>query len=105
MCATVIGVVRSADGLHELTYEAGEPSGHPWQRAHTYALRPFAESSKSELWPAWRALASVSAWNDATLGHVLAILRGTVPSLDAPRDLPVLGAEIHASPEPRATAA
>jgi hypothetical protein len=105
MCATVIGIVRSADGLHALTYEAGDPSDHPWQRAQTYALRPLAESSKPELWTAWRALASVSEWNDAALGDVLAVLRHTVPSLDVPRDLPALGAEVHAPPEPRATAA
>jgi hypothetical protein len=105
MCVTVVGVVRSADGLHALTHELAAPACHPWQREQTYTLRPLAESSRPELWTAWRALASVREWNAVTLGHVLAILRETVPALELPRDLPALGCEVRPPPGPRATAA
>src|SRR5258706_4063606 len=107
MCAYVIGVVRSAKRLDTLTYEAREPSdlAFPWRVEHECELRPLAQSSRPELWSAWRALASVTSWDETTLGHALVILRETVPCPDLPSDLPALGPQVHAPPEPRATAA
>src|SRR5476649_961405 len=107
MCAYVIGVVRSAERLDTLTFEAREPTDRafPWRVEHACELRPLPQSSRPELWSAWRALASVSSWDETTLGHVLVILRETVPGLDVPSDLPALGPEVHAAPEARATAA
>ena len=107
MCAYVVGVVRSTSRLEALVYEASEPASpeQPWMRAQSCELRPFVPGSRPELWAAWRALESVSRWNETTLAHVLAVLRETVPGADTPSDLPALGAEVHGPPEPRATAA
>src|SRR4051812_24025428 len=107
MSAYVIGVVRSALRLDTLTLETREPTDRafPWKIERACELRPLVQSSHPDLWTAWRALESVSRWDATTLGHVLAILRATVPSTDTPSDLPALGPEVHAPPEPRATAA
>ncbi len=103
MCAHVIGVVRSAQRLDTLTFEARDPSDRafPWRVEHVCELRPLPQSS--HLWPAWRALEAVTRWDETTLAHVLAILRATVPCLDTPADLPAL--EAPTPTEPRATAA
>lgn len=107
MSARVIGVVRSASQLEALTYVASDPSdrAEPWNRAHRCELLPLARRAQPELWAAWDALASVTAWNSETLAHVLAILRETVPCADPPRELPVIGPEVQPPPAPRATAA
>jgi hypothetical protein len=107
MCAYVIGVVRDARRLHTLTLETrnATESAFPWRVEQACELQPLPHSSRPELWTAWRALESVNTWDEKTLGHVLVILRETVPGLDTPGDLPALGPEVHASPEPRATAA
>lgn len=107
MGAYVIGVVRSAGRLDTLTLETRESNDHafPWRVEHACKLSPFAPKSRAELWTAWEALESVTSWDDTTLEHVLTVLRTTVPCADAPSDLPPLGPEVHAPPEPRATAA
>lgn len=107
MGAYVIGVVRSATRLDTLTLETRKPvdRAFPWRVAHTCELRPLSPNARPELWTAWRALESVTAWDETTLEHVLTVLRATVPCADAPPDLPALGPEVHAPPEPRATAA
>lgn len=107
MGAYVIGVVRSASRLDALTLETqeAEDRAFPWKVDHACELWPLAASSRAELWTAWRALESVSSWDEKTLDHVLTVLRTTVPCSDTPPDLPALGPEVHAAPEPRATAA
>lgn len=107
MCAYVVGVVRSAMCLEALTLETRESADRafPWQVENSCELRTLSHNSYPELWTAWRALESVTSWDKATLGHVLTVLRATVPCADAPSDLPALGPEVHAPPEPRATAA
>ncbi|HEU0029872.1 MAG TPA: hypothetical protein VFQ53_04510 [Kofleriaceae bacterium] len=105
MSAYVIGVVRSAMRLDTLTYEAREPTDRevPWRVEQACTLRPLAHGSHPELWTAWHALAAVDRWDAATRDHVLAVLRATVPSVDAPGDLPAIVHEMPAPP--RATAA
>lgn len=100
----VIGVVRGARQLQALAYEAGEPADAkaPWLRVETYGVRPLGPEAAA-LAAAWRALESVSDWGEATLGHVLAVLRGTVPAMEAAAELGALGVEVPAAP--RATAA
>ena len=107
MGAFVIGVVRSASRLDALTIETreAEDRAFPWKVDYACELRPLAASSRAELWTAWRALESVTSWDETTLDHVLTVLRTTVPCADTPPDLPALGPEVHAAPEPRATAA
>lgn len=107
MGAHVIGVVRNATRLDTLTLETREPNDRafPWRVEHACELSPLAPNSRAELWTAWRALESVTTWDETTLGHVLIVLRTTMPCADAPSDLPPLGPEVHAPPEPRATAA
>lgn len=107
MCAYVVGVVRSAMRLEALTFETREPAdcAFPWEVENSCELRTLPHNSHAELWTAWRVLESVTRWDDSTLGHVLTLLRTTVPCADAPSDLPALGPEVHAPPEPRATAA
>ena len=107
MCAYVIGVVRSAVHLDTLTFETRESADRafPWSVEHACELRPLPHNSQSELWTAWRALESVDRWDETTLGHVLTILRTTVPCAESPSDLPSLGPEVHAPPPLRATAA
>ena len=105
MCAYVIGVVRSAMHLDTLTFETREPADRafPWRVEHACELRPLPFSSQPELWAAWRALEAVTRWDETTLGHVLTVLRTTVPCVDSPGDLPLLAPEVQAPP--RATAA
>jgi hypothetical protein len=107
MCAYVIGVVRSATRLDTLVHDARIPADRmcPWKVEYTCELRPLAHGSNPELWTAWRALESVTSWDDGTLAHVLTVLRQTVPGLDVDGDLPALGPEVHPAPPPRATAA
>ncbi len=107
MCAYVFGVVRSAKRLDTLTFETRDSSDPacPWREEHASELRPLSQSARPELWTAWQALESVSDWDEATLGHVLTILRETVPCADVPDDLAALGPEVHAPSRPRATAA
>ena len=107
MSAHVVGVVRSTSRLETLVYEASDPPSpeQPWMRAESYELRPVVPGSRPALWAAWRALESVTRWDETTLAHVLAVLRETVPGADTPSDLPALGAEVNGPPEPRATAA
>ncbi|HTR55615.1 MAG TPA: hypothetical protein VMJ10_33290 [Kofleriaceae bacterium] len=107
MGAYVIGVVRSARSLDTLNLETREPADRasPWRVDHVCELRPLAANSRAELWTAWRALESVTTWDETTLEHVLTVLRATVPCADTPENLPALGPEVHAAPEPRATAA
>ena len=107
MCAYVVGVVRSATRLDALTYDSSEPAdaAHPWRWTHGYGLQPLAASARPELSAAWSRLEAVSRWDASTLADVLLVLRETVPSLDTPADLAVLGEEVHPSPPPRATAA
>lgn len=99
-------MVRSAHRLDALSYElrdATDPA-HPWACTQTYELQP-ARSLSKHLASAWTALERVSEWNEATLAHVLTMLRETVPSSEMPGDLPTLGPEVQALPAPRATAA
>lgn len=107
MCAYVIGVVRSARRLDTLAYEASEPvdKAQPWKREHRCELRPIREGTHPELSRSWRALEAVRDWDDETLGHVLTVLRGTVPNQDTPSDLPLLRSNVQEPSEPRATAA
>ena len=86
MRAYVIGVVRSAKRLDTLTFETREPGDRafPWRVEHACELRLLAQSSRAELWSAWHALESVNSWGETTLGHVLTILRETVPCPDTP---------------------
>src|SRR5262245_23939592 len=107
MCAYVIGVVRSAMRLDALTFETRESADRavPWRVENSCELRPLPHNSHAELWTAWGALESVTSWDETTLEHVLTVLRTTVPCADSPADLPALGPEVYAPPEPRATAA
>jgi len=107
MCAYVVGVVRSATRLDALTYDSSEPpdTAYPWRRAHVYSLLPLPEGARPELSAAWSRLEAVDRWDPSTLDDVLLVLRETVPSLDTPGGLAVLGEEVHPSPPPRATAA
>jgi hypothetical protein len=107
MCAYVIGIVRSATRLDALTFETRESTDRavPWRFEYASELRPVPPDARPELWSAWRALESVSRWDQATLGHVLTILRATVPCADSPSELPALGQAVQATPAPRATAA
>jgi hypothetical protein len=107
MCAYVIGVVRSATRLDTLTFETrtAPNAAFPWHVEYACELQPLQHNSHYELRTAWHALASVSAWDQTTVEHVLMVLRTTVPSADGAPDLPTLGLEVHGAPEPRATAA
>lgn len=107
MSAYVIGVVRSATRLDALTLETRESSDPflPWSVESACELRGVTESAHPDLCSAWAALESVSSWDEMTLAHVLTVLRRTVPCADSPSDLPVLGSNVRAAPEPRATAA
>ena len=107
MCAYVVGVVRSATRLDALTYEASEPADPacPWRRAHGYSLRPLPATARPALAAAWRRLERVDRWGQATLDDVLLVLRETVPSVDTPGDLAVVGDEVLPASPPRATAA
>ena len=103
----VISVVRSAARLQSLVYEtrdAQDPE-QPWTVEHVCGLQPFAPGSNPELWAAWNALASVTAWDAATARHVLTVLLETVPSGDDAGEIPALGPDVHPAPAPRATAA
>ena len=97
----VIGVVRGATTLHALSHEVGEPTDTdaPWRREQRCVLRPVETGPLAD---AWRALAAVSVWDATTRAHVSRVLSESVPSGDAPGELPVL--EEPVAP-PRATAA
>lgn len=103
----VIRVVRSATRLQSLVHEtrAAQDPEQPWKVEHVCALQPFAPGSNPELWVAWNALASVTAWDEATAGHVLTVLLQTVPSGDDAGEIPALGTDVRPAPAPRATAA
>lgn len=107
MGARILGVVRGAVRLDALTFTTTAPAegAWPWQVEHTLALRPLAAGERPALWSAWQALAAVSRWDAATCGHVLTLLRETVPDAEPPAALPALGPDVHPPPPPRATAA
>ncbi|MEZ4361378.1 MAG: hypothetical protein R3B48_14425 [Kofleriaceae bacterium] len=100
-------LVRGAQGLHALISEVSAPATRaaPWQRQHTWELRPLPSTARPDLWRAWRALEAVRSWGADTLRDVLTVLRETVPGLDAVGELPALGPTVLPPPPPRATAA
>ncbi|HEX7699701.1 MAG TPA: hypothetical protein VF403_03240, partial [Kofleriaceae bacterium] len=95
--------MRSARQLDALTYEATAATDRavPWKQQHTCVLRPVASGSSLSI--AWDALAAVATWDATTLAHVVAVLRDTVPCIDAPEDLPAL--QLDVPDKTRATAA
>lgn len=103
----VISIVRSTARLETLvhvTRDAEDPE-QPWTVEHTCVLRPFDPRAQPELWAAWSALASVTAWDAATADHVLTVLLQTVASGEDAGEVPALGPDVHPAPVPRATAA
>lgn len=103
----VISVVRSAARLQIFVHETRDSQDpeRPWMVEHVGELRPFEPGTRPELWAAWNALASVTAWDAATAGHVLTVLLQTVPAGDDAGEIPALGPDVHPAPAPRATAA